>query len=236
MRYLRSIPLSIVATGLLILTSCKKEEVQIAPSACYNLSTCASNLLVQFFSCSENATTFLWDFGDGTKLSMENPVHFYHKKGEYKVTLIVTSIDGLSDSYSKYLIVSKYPKQMIVDSIKIVKWPETNRGVAWDSNGYPDIFPVIFTDTDTLWTSTQHEVNCVQGTTYSFYNSTGLPITLLEADEGVTFGIYDYDTDSTSHDYMGGFRIYPSGHVTEANKIILTNSRREFEIYVQWVY
>ena len=47
-----------------------------------------------------NITSWLWDFGDGSKSAEQNPIHTYEKPGEYVVVLYVESPDG-SDRRSK---------------------------------------------------------------------------------------------------------------------------------------
>jgi len=50
--------------------------------------------VVTFTNKSENATKYLWDFGDGQTSIEKDPVHTYIKAGEYKVKLTAESIDG----------------------------------------------------------------------------------------------------------------------------------------------
>jgi PKD repeat protein len=45
-------------------------------------------LTVKFTSTSENADTFLWDFGDGNTSASKNPEHTYSSYGEYIVKLL----------------------------------------------------------------------------------------------------------------------------------------------------
>jgi PKD repeat protein len=42
----------------------------------------------------DGITTWLWDFGDGSTGSTQNPVHIYETPGSYTVSLTVTEIDG----------------------------------------------------------------------------------------------------------------------------------------------
>ncbi len=49
---------------------------------------------VQFEYLSTGASTYLWDFGDGTTSGLENPSHIYPDGGLYDVTLSITSLDG----------------------------------------------------------------------------------------------------------------------------------------------
>lgn len=68
------------------------------------------DLFVHFFNCSENATSYLWDFGDGSFSNERNPVHFYSNNGNYLVNL--TAYEG-SDSNN-------------VSEIVLVDWIDPN--------------------------------------------------------------------------------------------------------------
>ncbi|MHA1682456.1 MAG: NosD domain-containing protein [Promethearchaeota archaeon] len=52
------------------------------------------------------ATTFLWDFGDGTTSSGENPVHVFRSGGIHQVTLTVTDSTGATDSMTMAISVT----------------------------------------------------------------------------------------------------------------------------------
>ena len=62
----------------------------------------ASELTVTFTNTSQNATAYLWSFGDGVTSTLENPVHTYAEAGTYTVTLTVTGLCG-SDETSAVL-------------------------------------------------------------------------------------------------------------------------------------
>lgn len=69
-------------------------------------------LTVQYTDQSTgNANTWLWDLGDGTRNTTQNPIHTYAKDGMYTVTLTVSSAHGDSDSEEKlnYIRVGKSP-------------------------------------------------------------------------------------------------------------------------------
>lgn len=48
---------------------------------------------VSFQSLNPNATGWLWNFGDGTTSTEENPVHVYQVDGDYAVTLTITTAE-----------------------------------------------------------------------------------------------------------------------------------------------
>lgn len=60
-----------------------------------------NNESVLFDNESENATEWLWDFGDGNTTTSESPAHLYQEEGVYTVSLSVIGAGICSDSYSK---------------------------------------------------------------------------------------------------------------------------------------
>ena len=69
----------------------------IQPSANFNFVV--NNFVVSYSNTSENATSYLWNFGDGTTSDDENPNKTYTSNGTYEVTL--TAIGNGSDSETK---------------------------------------------------------------------------------------------------------------------------------------
>lgn len=57
---------------------------------------------VKFNNKSENAVSYLWDFGDGETSTEENPTHTYAEKGEYEVNLVAEGEDGSTDDFGMY--------------------------------------------------------------------------------------------------------------------------------------
>ncbi len=46
----------------------------------------------------DGVATYLWDFGDGTTSTLQNPTHVYNTQGTYTVKLFITTVDGCIDS------------------------------------------------------------------------------------------------------------------------------------------
>ena len=78
-------------------TIIKQIQVQdlsiIANFEASNTYSCLPPLEVQFQNLSENATSFIWNFGDGNISTDENPSHIYINNGSYEVSLIAA--DGV---------------------------------------------------------------------------------------------------------------------------------------------
>lgn len=82
--------------GILV-SSCTKKPEACFSSPTSNIST--GNDIV-FVNCSQNAETYVWNFGDESQLSTEeSPTHSFSKAGTYEVSLTATNEDK-SDVFS----------------------------------------------------------------------------------------------------------------------------------------
>jgi parallel beta-helix repeat protein len=91
----------VIFFSLLLTTSCEKSDPD-APKACFDVpENVYAGVAVTFnSSCSENATSFLWDFDDGGSSTEANPSHVFQSAGSYKVELTVTNDEADSDKTS----------------------------------------------------------------------------------------------------------------------------------------
>jgi PKD repeat protein len=62
-----------------------------------NSSVCQNSTIVSFTNTSQNASNFIWDFGDGTTSNDANPSHLYTNSGNYTVQLIASNSFGCND-------------------------------------------------------------------------------------------------------------------------------------------
>lgn len=69
-----------------------------------SLSSCPP-LVVNFTNQSQHYISHEWDFGDGTRSSLQNPLHFYTYPGTYRARLTVVSVGGCVDTISKVIVV-----------------------------------------------------------------------------------------------------------------------------------
>jgi parallel beta-helix repeat protein len=67
-------------------------------AAKFNYTVDSNPLAVQFNDTSNNATSWTWDFGDGTTSALQNPAHTYAKSGQYLVTLKALTSDGVLEA------------------------------------------------------------------------------------------------------------------------------------------
>jgi parallel beta-helix repeat protein len=84
--------------------SCKQDEPNPeAPVACFTApAEITAGISAEFnSSCSENAVSYAWNFGDGGTSAEANPSHTFSAGGNYTITLTVTNSTGDSDQTSK---------------------------------------------------------------------------------------------------------------------------------------
>src|ERR1044071_4539428 len=99
--------------GIFILSSCKKESAGVAPFAFYSIEVHGNT--VSFANKSTGATTYKWDFGDGTQSTEDSPTHDYPGKRKYVPTLYATSSDGVTAEASTVIYISKSSSVKLAD-------------------------------------------------------------------------------------------------------------------------
>lgn len=90
---------------VILALSCSDDDPEVAstlPKACFQLPQNVKEYTPVTFdaSCSKNAQTYSWNFGDGDTSSEANPSHTYLTKGVYNVKLVVTGDKNAKDSLS----------------------------------------------------------------------------------------------------------------------------------------
>ncbi len=124
--------LFLMAVGLVMLSSCGSDDAAPSPVAAFDYD--ADGLVVTFINRSTNATTYLWDFGDGETSTEESPVHEYASYGEYTTRLTSTG-DGGTDSSDPDLITLSKSSPVVVDGV-FTEWESiATASVSEDGNG-----------------------------------------------------------------------------------------------------
>ncbi|HLX91710.1 MAG TPA: PKD domain-containing protein [Puia sp.] len=79
---------AILFIALTTFTNCKKQSVAPTPIADFSYSGAGlAPSTVTFTNSSQNASTYNWNFGDGSNSSEVSPVHTYTQGGNYTVSL-----------------------------------------------------------------------------------------------------------------------------------------------------
>lgn len=74
----------------------------LPPVALFNAaSNCVNKFRFDFADMSIAPQSWLWDFGDGSTSTLQNPTHLYSSLGAFTVTLIVTNSNGCADTTSQ---------------------------------------------------------------------------------------------------------------------------------------
>jgi PKD repeat protein len=91
--------------ALLLFASCKKDAPAAAPDPFYSVTI--DGFSVTFNNQTAGASSYSWDFGDGSSSSEESPTHIYPAKGKYVPTLTAKADNGASAEASTVLFISK---------------------------------------------------------------------------------------------------------------------------------
>ena len=99
------------------------------PEAVFEYTPDSLGLAVEFFDASHYASTWEWDFGDGSpSITDQHPLHTYNASGTYEVCLQVSNVTG-SDLYCETLFVgTTNSSELTVSSVHVNVWPNPVSG------------------------------------------------------------------------------------------------------------
>jgi gliding motility-associated-like protein len=130
----------------------------------------ADTLQVKFTADTINATSFKWDFGDGTIATTKDTfaTHLYITPGVYIPGLILTDPGGCNAT-------SQFDKKIILDSLSIDFSPSPNRIIC--DSALVSFTPVVYSLSEEklfaplqyLWTSTMHPTQPINKENASWY-------------------------------------------------------------------
>ncbi|MBH8559893.1 PKD domain-containing protein [Hymenobacter negativus] len=130
--------LFIAACTALTVAACKKDNS--SPQAAEKLILKAGFTLpaasqtgsaVVFTNTSQNATRYVWRFGDGTTDATPNPGHTYYRAGTYGVTLLAYNAESAVDSVTQSLNVAFAP----INKTYNAKGTRTNVSMTYSPSG-----------------------------------------------------------------------------------------------------
>jgi PGF-pre-PGF domain-containing protein/uncharacterized repeat protein (TIGR01451 family) len=97
-----------IAFGQFMIPYLASEPVLPVANFSSNVTSGYAPLSVEFTDSSENATGWIWDFGDGNSSTEQNITHTYHVAGNYTVNLTVSNVNG-TDSIESTITVTDEP-------------------------------------------------------------------------------------------------------------------------------
>ena len=104
---------------VILFAGCKKEaDLKDVVKADFTYSGQLQNFTpIQFKDLSSGASSYNWNFGDGTSSNEQNPIHIFRKAGNYSVEL-TSSAQGISNKKSQQLVLSQADTlSLILDSV-----------------------------------------------------------------------------------------------------------------------
>lgn len=114
--------------GICTSTLCQHVVVHHQPvavcQAAFSIHPDPTGLVIQFTNTSTgttNHTTYLWDFGEGTTSTEENPAHSYVHSGHYIVCLFITDTTTGCTSHSCHMINVHHPgfQQYLLNQVQM---------------------------------------------------------------------------------------------------------------------
>lgn len=128
--------LLLLSSLLFLIIACEKKIKDVEPL--FKFQTLGDGKL-QFTNDAKNATSFEWNFGDGTTSTEENPVHQYTKNGKYTVVLIaknkrnqVTKIYEVTVSDAPKPVVKFTYKSLGNGTLQFTNESQNAEGYTWD--------------------------------------------------------------------------------------------------------
>jgi PKD repeat protein len=82
---------------------------------------------VFFRNSSEDAFSYLWDFGDGSSSTEPNPIHSYNRSGSYEVTLNTSNGSCAVASAQTVTVIVNATEELTPD-LPVVVYPNPTRG------------------------------------------------------------------------------------------------------------
>jgi len=164
------------------LTNCKK-KTETKPAPVVDFSYTGNNSapgIVSFTNLTQNATSYSWDFGDGSTATEVSPSHTYINSGSYTVKLTANG-EGGNNVATKTLTVSAY-------KIKTSTYYSNGQNYGTDTYTYNSdgtLSKITFSDgsyCSLTWATTQVTVtgytvaNAVDGSDVYSLNSVGLAV------------------------------------------------------------
>lgn len=123
----------------------KEDFITVTPQPEADFTFAGIDLTVDFSNNTTNATTYLWDFGDGNTSVEESPSHTYAAAGAYIVSLSASTLDCVDDFSQEVTVPLTGIVNTNADNL-IEIYPNPNNGVfeiRLAKNYYPENIQVL---------------------------------------------------------------------------------------------
>ena len=227
---MKRILLNSLGLGLIgLLASCGGDDPLPAPVPSFEASTELEVFEIinpiQFTNNSTNASTYMWDFGDGNTSEDINPEHAYEDPGTYTVTLTAFTEDEQSEVAEQTIEVGERKLlEIVVLSVNFDKIDADGNIGPWDVGSGPDMTIIFGPEGDdgsnTIGAGPLADLDqaTFQGVTLSLNES--VPLT----NENWVLTIIDDDTDIEANAFEVMIQSNPFNPITNSNSFINTDT------------
>lgn len=215
-------------------------NTQNIPLASFNYGgTLVTPAVVTFQNTSQNADTYLWEFGDGSTSTLVNPTKTYTIHGTYTVMLTATnSTSSQSDQTSQNITITPgkvFMQRIYVDDIPFV---DGNGGI-WDpgDNTGPDVFFTLIDSAGNVLIdgSGSRIDNVVQSMLPLAWDFTAPGVEFVKSSWNKTYYIRVWDYDVLVNDLIGttnGFKITQQINANYPTTVSLQSSDGETKVRI----
>lgn len=192
---------------------------------------------ITFTNTSKNATSYIWDFGDGSgEDNTTSPTHSYQQGGLYNVTLISEGEGGI-DRITKIVTVPNPPTTCTIQKVQIENHSITTS--IDQGTSYPDLYFILLDKSGFSYsTRNSYFLNVAPSVKRQWTISPSAKFSPLNQE--IKLALWDYDDISNGDaddiietfiikplEYTTGAGAYPSTVLLEGDKITCT-------IYLSW--
>ncbi len=127
-------------------TETKLNMITVNPSPTAEFYFSVSGFTAEFSNNSSNASSYLWDFGDGNSSTEINPMHIYADAGIYQVSLTATFISCDDVVYHDVSVpIVGISKQIVDNPATVLFYPNPSTGYINININQKDLSPVKLT-------------------------------------------------------------------------------------------
>jgi len=191
---------------------------------------CVAPCNVSFTNTSSNATSYSWDFGDGTTSTSANPSKTYTTGGAFSVILTATNAAG-NNQITKIVNVAAPPTKVKITKVTITNMPFVDgNGSSWDFSSGPDVFFNIIDQASTvLVNGTSSRINDVTASMLPLSWNFTTPFEITDFNVSRFIDVWDFDTPDADdnigyvgfvmNNYTSGSNPYPTSVTQTQNGI-----------------
>ena len=185
---------------------------------------------VTFTNTSTNATSYSWDFGDGTTSTYTSVLKTYMKGGTFPVTLTARNAAG-ENQITKNVHIAASKTKVKITKVTITSMPFLDENSAgWDILDGPDVFIKIVTENNTvLYDGTSTRITNVAPASLPISWVLSTPFEITDFNAARFIDVWDYDVPDADdrigyvhfpvNDYTSGSNAYPSTVTCTQNNI-----------------